>query len=160
MSKLEYLSPERIELIYGLPLAEVVRDFFDQLKSHPGLRQPGLQPAGYDRSDLVRVDVLLNGVAAGAFRRHRPQGQGLRLRPPHGGGCESAPAVRRAHPGRHRRADHLPGDRQGEAQRCACQVLWGDITRKRKLLERQKEGKKADEVDRAGQYRKRHSSAR
>ena len=67
MSKLEYLSPERIELIYRLPLAEVVRDFFDQLKSRTqGYASLDYEPAGYDRSDLVRADVLLNGVAADA----------------------------------------------------------------------------------------------
>ncbi|MGH2476424.1 MAG: translation elongation factor 4, partial [Candidatus Limnocylindrales bacterium] len=56
MSRLEYLSPERIELIYRLPLAEVVRDFFDQLKSRTqGYASLDYEPAGYDRSDLVRV---------------------------------------------------------------------------------------------------------
>src|SRR6266508_5079853 len=68
MLKLEYLSPERLELVYRLPLAEVVRDFFDQLKSRTqGYASLDYEPAGYARSDLVKVDVLLNGVAADAF---------------------------------------------------------------------------------------------
>ena len=68
MSKLEYLSPERIELVYRLPLAEVVRDFFDQMKSRTqGYASLDYEPAGYAASDLVKVDVLLNGVAADAF---------------------------------------------------------------------------------------------
>ena len=59
------VPPERIELIYRLPLAEVVRDFFDQLKSRTqGYASLDYEPAGHDRSDLVRADVLLNGVAA------------------------------------------------------------------------------------------------
>src|SRR5918995_1637079 len=68
MKKMEYLSPERLELIYRLPLAEVVRDFFDQLKSRTqGYASLDYEPTGYEASDLVKVDVLLNGVAADAF---------------------------------------------------------------------------------------------
>ena len=68
MAKLEYLSPERIELVYRLPLAEVVRDFFDQMKSRTqGYASLDYEPAGCAASDLVKVDVLLNGVAADAF---------------------------------------------------------------------------------------------
>ena len=64
MVKLEYLSPERVELHYRIPLAEVVIDFFDQLKSRTqGYASLDYEPAGYARSDLVKVDILLNGVA-------------------------------------------------------------------------------------------------
>jgi GTP-binding protein LepA len=68
MKKMEYLSPERVELVYEVPLAEVVVDFFDQLKSRtPGLRQPRLRAVGLPASNLVKVDLLLNGIPADAF---------------------------------------------------------------------------------------------
>src|SRR4051812_39004600 len=68
MRKLEYLSPERVELIYRIPLAEVVIDFFDQLKSRTqGYASLDYEPAGYEPANLVRVDILLNGVVADAF---------------------------------------------------------------------------------------------
>src|SRR3546814_11626505 len=61
MIKLEYLSPERMELVYKIPLAEVVRDFFDQLKSRTqGYASLDYEDAGYATPDLVKVDVLLN----------------------------------------------------------------------------------------------------
>src|SRR5215217_4119542 len=60
MKKIEYLTPERMELVYVVPLAEVVRDFFDQLKSRTqGYASLDYENAGYERSDLVKVDVLL-----------------------------------------------------------------------------------------------------
>src|SRR5690606_30135607 len=68
MQKLEYLSPERVELVYRVPLAEVVVDFFDQLKSRTqGYASLDYEPAGYAPAQLVKVDILLNGVAADAF---------------------------------------------------------------------------------------------
>ena len=68
MQKLEYLSPERVELIYRIPLAEVVIDFFDQLKSRTqGYASLDYEPDTYQRANLVKVDILLNGVAADAF---------------------------------------------------------------------------------------------
>ena len=68
LDKLEYLSPERVELHYLIPLAEVVVDFFDQLKSRSqGYASLDYEPAGYRRSNLVKVDLLLNGVTADAF---------------------------------------------------------------------------------------------
>src|SRR3546814_8687444 len=70
MIKLEYLSPERMELVYKIPLAEVVRDFFDQLKSRTqGYASLDYEDAGYATSDLVKVDVLLNSAPADAFSR-------------------------------------------------------------------------------------------
>src|SRR5215831_17765133 len=55
MEKLEYLSPERVELVYRMPLAEVVMDFFDQLKSRSqGYASLDYEPAGYSQSDLVK----------------------------------------------------------------------------------------------------------
>ncbi|MCU1453387.1 MAG: lepA, partial [Acidimicrobiales bacterium] len=68
MDKLEYLSPERVELMYRIPLAEVVTDFFDQMKSRTqGYASLDYEPDGYDASNLVKVDVLLNGVPVDAF---------------------------------------------------------------------------------------------
>ncbi|MDQ1444333.1 MAG: GTP-binding protein LepA, partial [Acidimicrobiaceae bacterium] len=68
MVKMEYLSPERLELVYRIPLAEVVIDFFDQLKSRTkGYASLDYEPAGYDRSNLVKIDVLLNNVPVDAF---------------------------------------------------------------------------------------------
>jgi len=146
MSKLEYLSPERIELIYRLPLAEVVRDFFDQLKSRTqGYASLDYEPAGYDRSDLVRVDVLLNGVAADAFSAivHKDKAYDY--------GRRMAERLRQLIPrqlfdvpiqaaigGRIISRETVKAKRKDVLAKC----YGGDITRKRKLLERQKEGKR------------------
>ncbi|MEY4655815.1 MAG: GTP-binding protein LepA, partial [Actinomycetota bacterium] len=66
--KLEYLSPERVDMQYTMPLAEVVVDFFDQLKSRSqGYASLDYELAGYRPSDLVRVDILLNALPADAF---------------------------------------------------------------------------------------------
>ena len=76
MERMEYLSPERLELVYRIPLAEVVVDFFDQLKSRTkGYASLDYEPAGYATADLVRVDVLINHVPVDAFSTivHRSQ---------------------------------------------------------------------------------------
>jgi GTP-binding protein LepA len=146
LSKIEYLSPERIELIYRLPLAEVVRDFFDQLKSRTqGYASLDYEPAGYDRSDVVRVDVLLNGVAADAFSAivHKDKAYDY--------GRRMAERLRELIPrqlfdvpiqatigGRIISRETVKAKRKDVLAKC----YGGDITRKRKLLERQKEGKK------------------
>ncbi|MFM2070717.1 MAG: GTP-binding protein LepA, partial [Actinomycetota bacterium] len=68
MTKLEYLSPERVELHYQIPLAEVVVDFFDQMKSRTqGYASLDYELSGYRRSNLVKVDLLLNAIPADAF---------------------------------------------------------------------------------------------
>ena len=126
MIKLEYLSPERMELIYKIPLAEVVRDFFDQLKSRTqGYASLDYEPAGYQRADLVKVDVLLNGVPADAFSTilHRDKAQDYGRRMTEKLKDLIPPDVRRADPGGHRRADHQPRDREGQAQGRPRQVL-------------------------------------
>ena len=84
MTKLEYLSPERVELHYRVPLAEVVIDFFDQMKSRTqGYASLDYELDGYERSDLVLVDLLLNGERADAFstivHRDRAYEYGRRL---------------------------------------------------------------------------------
>src|SRR2546423_1767147 len=68
MTNMEYLSEIRVELVYELPLAEIVVDFFDQMKSRTrGYASLDYEPAGDRRSDLVKVDVLLNNVPVDAF---------------------------------------------------------------------------------------------
>ncbi|MCI0634447.1 MAG: elongation factor 4, partial [Actinobacteria bacterium] len=63
MKKMEYLSEDRVELVYEIPLAEIVLDFFDQLKSRTrGYASLDYEPAGYRPSALVKVDILLNAV--------------------------------------------------------------------------------------------------
>ena len=68
MKKMDYLSPERVELVYEVPLAEVVIDFFDQMKSRTkGYASLDYELSGYRPSNLVKVDLLLNGQPADAF---------------------------------------------------------------------------------------------
>ena len=146
MTRMEYLSPERIELVYRLPLAEVVRDFFDQLKSRTqGYASLDYEPAGYATSALVKVDVLLNGIAADAFSSilHKDKAQEY--------GKRMAEKLRELIPrqmfdvpiqaaigGRIISRETVKAKRKDVLAKC----YGGDITRKRKLLERQKEGKK------------------
>ena len=144
--KLEYLSPERVELIYKVPLAEVVRDFFDQLKSRTqGYASLDYEPAGYQRADLVKVDVLLNGVPADAFsnilHRDKAQDYGRRMSEKL---KELIPRqmfdvpIQAAIGGRIISRETVKAKRKDVLAKC----YGGDITRKRKLLEKQKEGKK------------------
>ncbi|NLA36261.1 MAG: elongation factor 4, partial [Actinobacteria bacterium] len=68
MKKMEYISTERVDLHYDIPLAEVVIDFFDQMKSRTqGYASLDYEPAGYQASQLVRVDILLNSEQVDAF---------------------------------------------------------------------------------------------
>src|SRR5262249_53068813 len=68
MSKMEYLSEERVELVYALPLAEIVMDFFDQLKSRTrGYASLDYEPAGYRPSNLSKVDLPLNSLPVDAL---------------------------------------------------------------------------------------------
>ena len=76
MVKMEYLSPERVEFVYAIPLAEVVVNFFDQLKSRTkGYASLDYEPEGYATSDLVKVDLLINHTPVDAFSTivHRSQ---------------------------------------------------------------------------------------
>src|SRR5690625_5009320 len=68
MQGMDYLSPERVEIRYELPLAEIVFDFFDQLKSRTrGYASLDYEPVGDQATDLVKVDVLLQGERVDAF---------------------------------------------------------------------------------------------
>ena len=144
--KLEYLSPERVELIYRIPLAEVVVDFFDQLKRRTqGYASLDYEPAGYEAANLVKVDILLNAVPADAFSTivHRDKAYDY--------GRRMAEKLRELIPrqmfdvpiqaaigGRIIARETVKAKRKDVLAKC----YGGDITRKRKLLERQKEGKK------------------
>jgi GTP-binding protein LepA len=146
MVKLEYLSPERVELHYLIPLAEVVVDFFDQMKSRTqGYASLDYELDGYRKSDLVLVDLLLNAIAADAFstivHRDKAFDYGRRM-------CaklrELIPRqmfdvpIQAAIGGKVIARETVKAKRKDVLAKC----YGGDITRKRKLLEKQKEGKK------------------
>ena len=146
LEKLEYLSPERMELVYRLPLAEVVTDFFDHLKSRTqGYASLDYEPAGYHSSNLVKVDILLNGVPVDAFSTivHKdkayPYGQRMteKLRELIPRQLFDVP-IQAAIGGRIIARETVKAKRKDVLAKC----YGGDISRKRKLLEKQKEGKK------------------
>jgi GTP-binding protein LepA len=113
---MDYLSETRVELRYTLPLAEIIFDFFDQLKSKTrGYGSLDYEMAGEQRADLVKVDILLQGETVDAFSAivHKDKahayGDDDGPRATH-----SASAVRGADPGGDRHADH----RQGASAPC------------------------------------------
>jgi GTP-binding protein LepA len=146
MVKMEYLSPERLELVYRIPLAEVVVDFFDQLKSRTkGYASLDYEPAGYQPADLVKIDVLLNNVPVDAFSTimHRSKADEYgrkmtsKLRELIPRQMFDVP-IQAAIGGRIISRETVKAKRKDVIAKC----YGGDISRKRKLLEKQKEGKK------------------
>ena len=143
---MDYLSPERVEMRYRLPLAEVVTDFYDQLKSRTqGYASLDYEPDGYEDSDLVKVDILLHHDPVDAFSAivHRSAAYSY--------GRQMTAKLRELIP---RQQFDVPiqaaiGSRiiaretvKAYRKDVTAGLYGGDVTRKRKLLERQKAGKK------------------
>ena len=146
MLSMSYISPERIELTYRIPLAEVVMDFFDALKSRTkGYASLDYEPAGYHESDLVKLDILLNAAPVDAFSAiiHRSKAYDygrkmtVKLRELIPRQLFDVP-IQAAVGGRIIARETVKARRKDVLAKC----YGGDITRKRKLLEKQKEGKK------------------
>jgi GTP-binding protein LepA len=146
MVKMDYLSPERVEFVYTIPLAEVVVNFFDQLKSRTkGYASLDYETGGYATADLVKVDLLINRVPVDAFSTivHKSQADiyGRRMTEKL---KELIPRqmfevpIQAAIGGRVLARETVKARRKDVLAKC----YGGDITRKRKLLEKQKEGKK------------------
>jgi GTP-binding protein LepA len=147
---MEYLSADRVEIRYTMPLGEIIFDFFDQLKSRTrGYASLDYEPAGEQEADLVKVDILLQGLPVDAFSqivhadKSREYGLSMtaKLR-------ELIPRqqfevpIQAAIGARIIARENIRALRKDVLAKC----YGGDITRKRKLLEKQKEGKRRMKV--------------
>ena len=143
---MDYLSEDRVELRYNMPLGEIVFDFFDHLKSKTqGYASLDYEPAGSQTADLVKVDILLQGEKVDAFSSivHREKAysygtmmtERLRKLIPR---QQFEVPIQAAIGARIIARENIRAIRKDVLSKC----YGGDITRKRKLLEKQKEGKK------------------
>ncbi|MPN10722.1 Elongation factor 4 [bioreactor metagenome] len=143
---MEYLDPHRVMLLYVLPLSEIIYDFFDQLKSRTrGYASLDYELTGYQEADLVKMDILVAGDPVDALavivHREKTVSRGRAI-------CER---LRKVIP---RQQFEIPiqaalGNKiiaretiSAYRKDVLAKCYGGDITRKRKLLEKQKEGKK------------------
>jgi GTP-binding protein LepA len=146
MGNMHYLGPERVELTYSVPLGEIVFGFFDVLKSRTrGYASLDYEPDGYRPADLVKVDILLNGQPVDAFssivHRDRAYEYGKRMVDRL---KELIPRQMFDVPIQAAVGSRIIGRETVKAKRkdVLAKCYGGDISRKRKLLEKQKEGKK------------------